>query len=180
MFCYHGGSDYRKRIWVALTRKVTNHPPPIMICGKSLEPFKKWLDPLHSQKPLMIHKSYLHESSGFKKKKKKERAARSAWLSTSPPNVSQEKPIKTHVIDERFMIELNRVALENFRVKSFMSTWRKVLQKKKKIRRPEAVKRRNSAPRNFFKSAAIMSALMKTIWIQPLDAVKLLAGHPSV
>lgn len=76
----------------------------------------------------MIHKSYLHESSGFqkkKKKKKKEGAARSAWLSTSPANVSQEKPIKTHVIDERFMIEPNGEALENFRVKSFMSMWRK-------------------------------------------------------
>lgn len=32
-------------------------------------------------------------------------------LLTSP--VSQEKPIKTHVIDERFMIWLNREALES-------------------------------------------------------------------
>lgn len=54
----------------------------------------------------MIHKSYLHESSGFERR----RAARSALLSTSPPYVSfsQEKHIKTYVIDERFMIELNR------------------------------------------------------------------------
>lgn len=33
--------------------------------------------------------------------------------------------------------------MENFRVKSFMSTWREVLGQKKKFRRPEAVKRRN-------------------------------------
>lgn len=57
----------------------------------------------------MIHKSHLHESSGFEKKKKGKEPQDPLRclqaLLTSP--VSQEKPIKTHVIDERFMIELN-------------------------------------------------------------------------
>lgn len=90
----------------------------------------------------MIHESYLHESSGFqeeKKKVKKKGAARSAWLSTSPANVSQERPIKTHVIDERFMIELNGEDLENFRVKGFnVNVKGNPIGKKKKKQTQEA------------------------------------------
>lgn len=70
--------------------------------------------------------------------------------------------------------------MENVSVKIFNVNVEVNLLKKKKNQESRSSKRRKLCSKNLFKSAAIMSLLMKTVWIQYLDAVKLLAGQPSV
>lgn len=72
------------------------------------------------------------------------------------------------------MIELNGEALE-----ILMSTWREILLKKK-INKSGGQKQLKEETLLLFKIVAVMSALMKTVWIRYLDAARLLAGQPSV
>lgn len=91
-------------------------------------------------------------------------------LLTSP--AAHGKPIKTHVTDERFMIKLNGGGFGKFQSQKFhFNVERNPRADKKKKRKSGGQEQlrgetllQETFSFFFFKSGAIMSTLMKTIW----------------